>query len=280
MNNNIVYHLTEHSNLLEFHKHIRTESSHPLPSMHKNLELSVALKGGCTIIVMGKSYRIEEGQAAFIFPYQPHYFIVDKGGAVQNITFHAGLTITLYKAITSHRPTTPIFSPSKSTLDYFCSQLATLFVENEVMLKHITPPSKRLKVKGLLYIMESEFISQVPLTEAKEYETIITTILNFVSEHYREDISLHDIATNTGYNYQYLSRTLNSTLDINFKQLLNMYRIEDAYRALQNTDASITEISFASGFQSIRSFNRVCIETFGCSPKELRERERGIMAES
>ena len=122
MKNNIIYHLTEHSNISEFHSHIRTDSSPLLPSMHKNLELSVVLKGGCTIIVMGKSYHIEEGQAAFILPYQPHYFIVDKGGAVQNITFHADLTITLYKAITSHRPTTPIFTPSKSTFDYFCNQ--------------------------------------------------------------------------------------------------------------------------------------------------------------
>ncbi len=279
MKNNIIYHLTEHSNISEFHTHIRTEDSPPLPSMHKNLELSLALKGGCTIIIMGKPYRIEEGQCAFIFPYQPHYFIVDKGGAVRNITFHADLTITLYKAITSHRPTTPIFLPSKSTFDYFCSQFSDIFGEKEVMFKRITPSSKRLKVKGMLYIMESEFVSQVSFTETKEYETIVTTVLNFVSEHYREDISLHNIATNTGYNYQYLSRTLNNTLDINFKQLLNMYRIEYAYRALKDTDASITEISFASGFQSIRSFNRVCIETFGCSPKELRKRERSVFDE-
>ena len=276
MKNNIIYHLTEHSNISEFHSHIRTAYSPPLPSMHKNLELSIVLKGTCTIIVMGQSYRVKEGQAAFIFPYQPHYFLVDQDSALKNITFHSDLTITLYKAITSHRPTTPIFTPSKSTLDYFCNQLTSIFGEEEVKLKRITPTSKRLKVKGLLYIMESEFISQVSLIEAKEYETITTMVLNFVSEHYREDISLHSIAAKTGYNYQYLSRILNSTLGVNFKQLLNMYRIEDAYRSLQNTDSPITEISFSSGFQSIRSFNRVCTETFGCSPKELRKRERSI----
>ena len=46
--------------------------------------------------------------------------------------------------------------------------------------------------------------------------------------------------------------------------------IEHAYALLQDTDMSISEICFESGFQSIRSFNQVCRETYGMSPKELK----------
>ncbi|MPZ71465.1 MAG: 3-methyladenine DNA glycosylase 2, partial [Actinobacteria bacterium] len=41
-----------------------------------------------------------------------------------------------------------------------------------------------------------------------------------------------------------------------------------------DTDLTITEIAFASGFGSVRQFNRACLEIFRGTPRELRARRR------
>jgi AraC family transcriptional regulator of adaptative response / DNA-3-methyladenine glycosylase II len=51
-------------------------------------------------------------------------------------------------------------------------------------------------------------------------------------------------------------------------------RAHFARRLLDDTDLSVTEIAFASGFQSLRQFNRACLEVFHDSPRRLRGRRR------
>ena len=43
---------------------------------------------------------------------------------------------------------------------------------------------------------------------------------------------------------------------------------------LEETDMTISQIAFESGFQSIRSLNAVCLEMYGKSPKLLREERK------
>ena len=129
-------------------------------------------------------------------------------------------------------------------------------------------------MKGLLYSLESEFIEQVSFERTGDFENTTTTVLSYISENFKENISLKDIANRIGYNYQYISRTFNGMMGMNFKQVLNLHRMQYAYRALKRSDMSVIDIAYDSGFQSVRSFYRVCEEMYGCSPAELRKKER------
>ena len=274
MKSSLVRHLSEHTMMYELHSHICTPRTRSELNIHKNLEFMVIMDGACKVNVMGKSYDVHKGQAVFIMPYQMHNFEITGECRILDVTFSDELENTLAKMISTYSPTTPVFVPQKETCEYFCSQMIALFGANSGLCKYISPPSKRLKVKGLLYALESEFLDQVTLEENEDCSNIITHLLQYISENFRRNISLADIAASTGYNYHYLSRALNKSVGINFKQLLNMHRMQYAFRALRDTDASIMEISFDSGFQSIRSFNHTCVEMFGCSPRELRQRQK------
>ncbi len=272
----LVHHQTENTYISEFHSYICYSRKNSAPHFHKNFEVIVILKGSCRISVAGQEYELNEGQAAFILPFQIHSFQIIDGALVRSTTIHESLILTLARALDGSIPETPVFTPTQPTYNYFCGQIDTLFREDSGMLKRITPPAKRIKVKGILYSIESEFLEQVNLHRMKDTENITMTVLRYITDNFKNNISLHDIAQSTGYNYQYLSRTFNSMMGINFKKLLNQYRMEYAYYALQDTDQPITVIALESGFQSIRSFNKVCIDTFGCSPRELRKIERNI----
>ena len=53
--------------------------------------------------------------------------------------------------------------------------------------------------------------------------------------------------------------------------MLNQYRTSYALELLRDSDLSLTEIAFESGFQSIRSFDHVFRQSLGRSPKDFRK---------
>ena len=130
-----------------------------------------------------------------------------------------------------------------------------------------------MKIKGLLYLIGSEFLAEAELLPDSIGTTFATDLIQYLSENYTKNISLHEIADRMGYNYQYFSRTFNRVFGMNFKKLLNCYRMDRAYELLRDTDLPIAEIAYESGFQSLRSFDQYCHEVYGVSPREIRKNE-------
>ena len=58
---------------------------------------------------------------------------------------------------------------------------------------------------------------------------------------------------------------------MNFEQFLNIYRADYARDQLLHTNASITDIAHSSGFQTVRTFNRVFLEQTGMTPSAYRD---------
>ena len=128
-----------------------------------------------------------------------------------------------------------------------------------------------LLVKGCLYSVTGEFLRCAELVpREKNTDSIIQEMIEYISHNYLADISLRDLSNALGYSYHYLSRSFNSTLGINFKQLLNRYRMEYAFALLEDTRIPIGEIAYQSGFQNIRTFNDNCKLMYGKTPREIR----------
>jgi AraC family transcriptional regulator of adaptative response / DNA-3-methyladenine glycosylase II len=77
-----------------------------------------------------------------------------------------------------------------------------------------------------------------------------------------------------GVSARHLRRLFEHHLGVTPDQLARSRRAHFARRLLDDTDLSFAEIAFASGFGSIRQFNRVCQDIFCASPSELRARRR------
>jgi AraC family transcriptional regulator, regulatory protein of adaptative response / DNA-3-methyladenine glycosylase II len=73
---------------------------------------------------------------------------------------------------------------------------------------------------------------------------------------------------------RHLRRMFNEHLGVTPDQLARSRRAHFARRLLDDSDLTIAEVAFASGFGSIRQFNRDMREVFRASPSELRSRRR------
>ncbi|MCR5153759.1 MAG: helix-turn-helix domain-containing protein [Lachnospiraceae bacterium] len=94
----------------------------------------------------------------------------------------------------------------------------------------------------------------------------------FIYEHYKEKITLDDIAGAAGVSRSKcasLFRTYTQKTPINF---LNSYRLEMGSKLLTSTDQPISYIANDCGIGEQSYFNRMFSKEFGCTPLEWRKR--------
>ena len=105
----------------------------------------------------------------------------------------------------------------------------------------------------------------------KEYEDTFKQVLDYLSLHYAEDITLEHIAKQYGFSKYHFSRLFNKYTNNNFCDYLAYQRISAAKSMLIHTTLPITEISDKSGFNSLSTFNRVFKGKTGYSPSTYRQ---------
>jgi AraC-like DNA-binding protein len=84
-------------------------------------------------------------------------------------------------------------------------------------------------------------------------------------------LNLMLLSNHIGFPSKVISSVLNQEMGKGFNEFVNIYRIECAKKALQDNkihQKTISEIAFASGFNSIQTFQRVFKAENQCSPKE------------
>ncbi|MFL6259689.1 MAG: DNA-3-methyladenine glycosylase 2 family protein [Thermoanaerobaculia bacterium] len=82
--------------------------------------------------------------------------------------------------------------------------------------------------------------------------------------------SVADLAAELGVSERHLRRALRRELGVSPVELAQTHRLLLAKRLLAETALSVTDIAFASGFESLRRFNFVFHERYGMSPSALR----------
>ena len=82
------------------------------------------------------------------------------------------------------------------------------------------------------------------------------------------------LADRIGMSPRHLRRLFLKHLGASPDQLARSRRAHFARRLLDDTDLAMLDVAFASGFGSLRQFNRTMLEVFRASPTDLRDRRR------
>lgn len=99
----------------------------------------------------------------------------------------------------------------------------------------------------------------------------IKKAINYIREHYDENIGLEEIASQLEITPEYLSSLFNKEVGTNFSTFLKEFRISHAKRLLKGTDLKIYEVAEKVGYNDAKYFMRVFKEVQGMSPKEFRQ---------
>lgn len=105
----------------------------------------------------------------------------------------------------------------------------------------------------------------------------INKIVQFVEKNYHHKISLEDVGELVGMSASSVSRFFKQRTRHNFWDYLNGFRIDRAAQMMIETEHTISEISYACGFNNISNFNRVFRERIGTTPSDYRNKFKELI---
>ncbi len=94
----------------------------------------------------------------------------------------------------------------------------------------------------------------------------IQKMLSFIYEHYTETITLEDIANSANISRSEAGRCFNLYMGISPVDALIKYRLQMAYKMLNENIYTLQEISYACGFNSANYFSRQFKKNYGYTP--------------
>lgn len=236
--------------------------------LHDHIELAIMLKGRTIAFADDKGGVLCEGHAFISFPNQVHYF-TDEFGEFDHVLFiFPPNKIPAFNKVFSKKiPVQPIVQIDLEKI----LPVINIALEAQDQKGHYY----ETVVENALSIILAQIFEKLELEDVKKRNiSAIQAILLYCSEHYNEDITLERIAENTHMSKYYISHIFSKEIGISMPEYINTLRIRDAESLLKQGEMSITEVAFAVGFNSLRSFNRHFFAQTGKTPRQTRNADK------
>ena len=233
------------------------------PHWHSELEVLTCLEGSITVCVESRRYPLVPGQVLIIPGNEAHYFLTEGSKYLLMIQKFG------YSLLDSD------FTRIQSNYQYFrledgpavlCEPLRKL---RECLLTdgRITPENE-WKMRAFVMLL-AHGLHSVPSAYRPSEDQVSRTrrmagihpALDYVKDHYQENISLDDVSRLTGYAKTYFCKHFKRVTGISFHQYLNRYRINVACLLLEDPGLSVAAIAEMTGFSSAKLFCRIFKET-------------------
>ena len=258
------YIVNPESTLPDYFEYQRSKNVSCLAHVHSYLEFVFVLSGELTLLRESDSFCLQTGAMAIIMPYEIHKYDTQSASEVVIITC-APEYISEYGSEMEGKTFDIPYALTDPTL-------AQMLDQSSSDLFHF------YRLKALIYYAVSIFTRTCNLVDKKfkNYDAYRLAV-RYISEHYKEEaLSLETVAQQIGITRIHLSRILNQRHGDGFSGIVNSLRIQYAKRLIEQTELTLTEIAYHSGFGSIRNFNRIFQKTFGCSPTSIRNHSVSI----
>lgn len=110
--------------------------------------------------------------------------------------------------------------------------------------------------------------------EKKKYEIgeqcYSKRILDYLNEHYKEDLIYEEVAEEIGISYSYLRKIVKEQTGKSVNDYINKIRIEEMKSRLLTTNESVMQIGEAVGYHNMQSIIRYFRKFEGITPKEFK----------
>lgn len=116
--------------------------------------------------------------------------------------------------------------------------------------------------------------SSLSRPQAQGYLEDLLNLMDSEKPYLDPKLSAQVLAERLNISKEYLSQVVNEQLDLNFKNFLNKYRVEEAKRKLadpKENDFVLMKIAFDAGFNSKSVFNDSFKKFTGMSPSQYRK---------
>ncbi|MHA6483414.1 helix-turn-helix domain-containing protein [Paenibacillus sp. strain BS8-2] len=232
------------------------------PRIQQDIQLVMLYSGSMCVSIDGNVLEAVPGQVARLLPGHREEFIFAKSEETWHrwISIHVdGVPKDILEAFAALPPVLPLTEEMNRLVDLLLS----------VQLTHPSD-SPLVRTFGLaaLLLLPSE---SAKLSSEKEKHPSVYKALQWIREHYAENISLPDIAANSDVSPEHLVRLFRRHVQTTPVHYLWTWRIQQAVNLLVHTGLTVTEIADRCGFKTTHHLARMMKQTTGMTASRIRE---------
>ncbi len=261
----------EHSSLRVWPSDV---AAHYDSHLHSAVEIILPHRGEAIYVTEAGTYRVQPGEILIIPPECPHELTENSETLRYLLLFEPDPLFTLRDMPSTeavlHQPLyLTVASPQLHEAQDLLSQVIEIYERKEPLWN-----SECYAVLLKLFVLLGrEYLKTIKPAKTSRHmidPVIMNSAVTYISEHYKEPISLNDVASFIGYSRCYFSRTFSKFAGSSFSEYLTAKRMNAAADMLLHTRKSIRSIAQDAGFGSVSSFNRIFQEYKNCSPTRFR----------
>ena len=264
MKNNIHYEKRAQQLVFRDTRHSKSDLSY-FQHLHYHIELVVMERGKCEVTVDGKSSVLRGGDVFLTFPNQMHSYKTIEKEEYSIAIISPDMIPEFQKLLLASRPADNIIrgAADRSDIKSLINGISETFYSDE--------PYKDSILRGYVTVFFGKILPMLELVTIKTPElNVLDTIMNYCVNNADKQLSLSLLERELHISKYYISHVMHDKLGIGFNDYVNSLRISNACIYLLRTNMTITEISNAVGFNSIRTFNRAFIKQMNVSPSVYR----------
>ncbi len=244
---------------------------------HKEAQLVWILKGKGTVIVDNSMHLFQPNDIFMIAPNQSHVFKseLDANEGVHSLAIYFDLNGQLKKILDlpEFKTAEIFFQEFKGGFRLPANQFLEVSKRMQAIQRTRNIPQVILFLDLIQYLCTMDpppsSLSQLASDPIAEGEGLrMGNIVNYISHHFKREITLDEIANEVYLTPQAFCRYFKKHTGVTFITFLNQIRVNEACKTLIDGDFdSMSTIAYRCGFNSITNFNRVFKNIIGDSPK-------------
>lgn len=234
--------------------------------IHQFAEIQFILEGEVELTSDANTETLKAGDVMVISPFRSHSFKTTPG-------------TKRWILIPSSNFISDFISSDKALINgekcgFSASPVLSLFVRENLfdmgdrVVDLEANPRLTMKIKALAYAILNEYTEKVPQRKSEIKNNALASIIMYIGEHFRENLTRSSVGAALGYSPSYISHVIEDLPSTSFSSLLNSLRIEYAKELLKRKEYNVLEVALECGFGSDRNFYRTFKEFTGYSPKE------------
>ena len=251
---------------------------------HEEIEVIIVLDGSCDYRINLDSFVINKGDILIIDSQSLHSltYIPSKNMTWASFVFNInmlkssntdGALLKYIAPLLNHEHQLPIIL--KDNID--CYSKIFDVIEDIIYCYYEKDIAYELELKSLLFKFFSLLYKNdlIKKHQSKNNLTINTTdkiklVLNYINDHYSEDISINTLAELCEYSEYHFMRFFKKHIGLTCVQYINNLRLEKSSILLTSTNNAIMDVSLEVGFDNLSYFNKLFKRKYNLTPKEFR----------
>lgn len=234
------------------------------PMFHAHCEIIYVISGNIQVSIDGNSKILTENHMCITFPYSVHEYSPSPDAEAIIIMFSPNMTGEFEKTLLSAKPASPYIENASDFLYPLLKIVEFLSYADSIHQK---------AANAYLIALTGEILLNLTLLNTADADLDnIQKVLTYCSKNYSdESISILSISKDLYISKSYVSKIFSQKLEYKFREYINILRISEAKKLLQDTNMKIVDIMYACGFKNQSSFNRVFLRECGKTPKQYRK---------